>query len=1078
MTALTVGGLSNGGQLFALTVSVLVALVRSVQDPPQPTEFSRTGNKTDLYIAGFFPLGENQTEGALGRGVLPAAKLAMKHVNEDDSILPEYRLRMKWNDTKCQMAIGTKAFFDMMHFDPPKVILFGPSCKSVTGPIAEMTKWWDIWQLSFADMNPELSDRKKYPNLFRSVPSDNDFNPARIAILKRFKWRKVATLYQDASKGASRFAYTNNALTKMLFDQGFNVTIKSFSDDPSSALKVFKDNDIRIILGSFSEIMARRVFCQAYHMGLYGEKHVWIVLGFWQNNWWMEPDASINCHPNQIKQTIDGSLATDIISLSSSNEKTVAKMTSAQYLSEYDKLRKREYSRFHGYAYDGIWVIAKALDNIVRAKHGQPITVDDVRSEAIHTALNDTDFRGVTGQVQFSNGERVGEIAVLQYQDGRLVQIGEFYAINNSLSMNQSTVRWVGGKGPPPDRLDAVVVLQQIYLPIYVCLAIIATIGIVASATLMIINVIYRKHRYIKMSSPKMNNLIIIGSILCYTSVLLLGADNLVEPVAFPFLCAARSWVLSLGFTFAFGAMFSKTWRVHAIFTNIKMNKKVIKDYKLLIIVLFLVLLDVGLLSTWQIVDPLKRCTKKHSPIMLPNSEVAIIPLFEYCFSEYMTIWMGIIYAYKGLLLIFGCFLAWETRQVSIPALNDSKYIGMSVYNVVIMCVSGAAISFIIKDQLNAAFIIISLFIIFCTTITLCLVFVPKLIQLRKDPKGEERRIRATLKKISKRDSNHSNDIGQKIKRVSEENMQLAKILADKERELEELLVQVGDVPPDETIPDGISSPVHKTVASLRLNNSPYNNYRYAPGYTDDTDSVYSSTSVTHLWTADNTGSSKLYIRERTESIDTRNTDTIEMSEIGKRSPIVLTPIVDQNGAGNDTVKRYSRVYFDLENSDEDVVLENIPLNETNRIPQKVIANNTKPLPPPPPYPGLKHIAAEMNSHVEPVDSDAEKSDTGSVHSLPGSARVAPRQDPEPIIVNREFVPTGRKCSTPHRNKSENSARRTCAPRPDTSRQSSEEREILLVDRLPVKQVRFDTNSKPVREKIQSPLVCDIVEYI
>lgn len=33
--------------------------------------------------------------------------------------------------------------------------------------------------------------------------------------------------------------------------------------------------------------------------------------------------------------------------------------------------------------------------------------------------------------------------------------------------------------------------------------------------------------------------------------------------------------MLTIGFTLAFGAMFSKTWRVHAIFTNIKLNKKV-----------------------------------------------------------------------------------------------------------------------------------------------------------------------------------------------------------------------------------------------------------------------------------------------------------------------------------------------------------------------------------------------------------------------------------------------------------------------------------------------------------------------
>lgn len=98
----------------------------------------------------------------------------------------------------------------------------------------------------------------------------------------------------------------------------------------------------------------------------------------------------------------------------------------------------------------------------------------------------------------------------------------------------------------------------------------------------------------------------------------------------------------------------------------------------------------------------------------------------EYCQSNQMSIFIGIIYAYKGLLLIFGAFLAWETRHVSIPALNDSKHVGMSVYNCVIMCVMGAAIALVLSDRKDAVFILISLFIIFCTTATLCLVFVPK----------------------------------------------------------------------------------------------------------------------------------------------------------------------------------------------------------------------------------------------------------------------------------------------------------------------------------------------------------------
>ena len=50
----------------------------------------------------------------------------------------------------------------------------------------------------------------------------------------------------------------------------------------------------------------------------------------------------------------------------------------------------------------------------------------------------------------------------------------------------------------------------------------------------------------------------------------------------------------------------------------------------------------------------------------------------------------------------------------------------MSLYNVAIMCVLGVAVNIVLSDHQNASFIIISIFIIFCTTGTLCLVFVPK----------------------------------------------------------------------------------------------------------------------------------------------------------------------------------------------------------------------------------------------------------------------------------------------------------------------------------------------------------------
>ena len=65
-------------------------------------------------------------------------------------------------------------------------------------------------QLSYGDTDPVLSDRDKYPNFFRIVPSDSDFNPARLALLRHFNWSIVGTLFQDASRdGSARYGYVS-----------------------------------------------------------------------------------------------------------------------------------------------------------------------------------------------------------------------------------------------------------------------------------------------------------------------------------------------------------------------------------------------------------------------------------------------------------------------------------------------------------------------------------------------------------------------------------------------------------------------------------------------------------------------------------------------------------------------------------------------------------------------------------------------------------------------------------------------------------------------------------------------------
>lgn len=43
---------------------------------------------------------------------------------------------------------------------------------------------------------------------------------------------------------------------------------------------------------------------------------------------------------------------------------------------------------------------------------------------------------------------------------------------------------------------------------------------------------------------------------------------------------------------------------------------------------------------------------------------------------------LGVVYGYKGLLLLLGIFLAYETKSISTEKINDHRAVGMAIYNV------------------------------------------------------------------------------------------------------------------------------------------------------------------------------------------------------------------------------------------------------------------------------------------------------------------------------------------------------------------------------------------------------------
>jgi len=83
--------------------------------------------------------------------------------------------------------------YDLLYNEPTKIMLLS-GCSLVTTLVAEAAQEWNLLVLSYGASSPALSDRRRFPTLFRTHPSATIHNPTRLHLFKEYKWNKVAVL--------------------------------------------------------------------------------------------------------------------------------------------------------------------------------------------------------------------------------------------------------------------------------------------------------------------------------------------------------------------------------------------------------------------------------------------------------------------------------------------------------------------------------------------------------------------------------------------------------------------------------------------------------------------------------------------------------------------------------------------------------------------------------------------------------------------------------------------------------------------------------------------------------------------
>ncbi|XP_032413722.1 gamma-aminobutyric acid type B receptor subunit 2-like isoform X2 [Xiphophorus hellerii] len=568
--------------------------------------------------------------------------------------------------------------------------MLGGACPSVTSLIARALPALGLLQVSFEAPPPSLSNRKWYRHLVSTAPPVRAMNLATVKLLQRYRWRRVGLLTQDRPGLAEM---TRDLIRQLLRADVQLAAAERFSGDACSGLRRLQDEDVRIIVGHFEDGSVTDVFCCAFRLGLFGPRYQWILAAGRPSGWRLGWQPS-SCSASSLLTAADGSFRLQVRQLSSTDTPGVSGRTPQEYLELYLKQLNQEGSEvnpLHAFAYDAVWLAARVLVQVKETarKFGSLRNVsvgEEEEGKMLLEAVKSTHFEGVTGPVSFRNGERMTVIELIQFQGDSGVLVGEFNTSHQQVRVLNQLLRF---KGPGPAR-DQTLVRQQplrVGLLLYCVLSAAAVGTIFITLTVLCIIIIGRWRWPRRPGASPQDELLLLGLLLSSASVLFSGLDrtSLPDPTLEIF-CSNQ---------------LQETGRVQ----------------------LWILLLDLLVLTSWQILDPLRWEVLQHRlEDSAADQDVVIQSFSERCSSANMELWLTAVCGFKAPLLGLGCFLAWNIRAAAV----SGRLLAVSMFSLTGFSASAAAGSLLTSSDPAAQFCLCSIFILSCNLFILMGLFAPQ----------------------------------------------------------------------------------------------------------------------------------------------------------------------------------------------------------------------------------------------------------------------------------------------------------------------------------------------------------------
>ncbi|KAJ6973259.1 hypothetical protein NC653_033554 [Populus alba x Populus x berolinensis] len=332
-------------------------------------------------------------DSVIGRAAGPAIAAAVDDVNSDPTVLPGTRLNLISHNTNCSGFLGTVEALQLM--ENSVVAVIGPQSSGIAHIISHVVNELHVPLLSFAATDPTLS-ALQYPYFLRTTQNDYFQMYAIADLVTYYGWREVIAIFVDDDCGRSGISILGDALAKKRAKITYKAALTSGAprSQVSDLLLEVNQMESRVYVVHVNPDSGLSVFSVAKSLHMMTKGYVWIA-----TDWLPSVLDSLQPYDTDTMNLLQG-----VVSLRHHNPETDLKRS---FMSRWSNLNHKKsigasgFNSYALYAYDTVWLAARALDVFLNEGGNLSHSTDPKLSDTKGSAMNLASLRVFDGGQQF-----------------------------------------------------------------------------------------------------------------------------------------------------------------------------------------------------------------------------------------------------------------------------------------------------------------------------------------------------------------------------------------------------------------------------------------------------------------------------------------------------------------------------------------------------------------------------------------------------------------------------------------------------------------------------------------------------